>query len=1247
VSQTVDIRSRKSSTSSGDSQNGGRVPPHNLQAEESLLGAMLLSQEAIVPAVEACSANDFYKPAHRHIFEAIVTLWGRGEPADPVTVADELNRAELLEAIGGASTLVSLQANTPATSNAGRYARIVEEHALLRKLISAAGEIAEMGYSVPEDVVSTVDHAESIMFDVAQRRVSDTMAPIRELLVQSLDRLESLYDKGEAITGVPTGFVDLDERLSGLQQSALLIVGARPAMGKCVAWDTPIVDPTTGAIYTAAELHKRGKSGEIVDVFSLDGSHQLQTAQPSAFVDDGIKPVFSVRTRLGRHVRTTLSHPFLTPNGWMPLGKLSVGDSVAVPRRLDVFGIEPQPESELALLAYLLSSSADLSGHPSFETDCEVVAEDSAAHGCRLGARAIRSQHSSDTTSVVFTGRNDLVNPVTELLRRHGLMTPKPSERELPAVIAGLPKEQLSYFLKRLLSCGGDVVADVELGTYFRWSTPSKFIGSQVQHFLLRFGINAELRESNHRWLLSIEAGEQVRLFTREVGLVNAQAAEALANSAELATVATQNVLVGAGGPSDGTSETPTLWESAAAYLSDSVSGPDLPPGADVAWDPIVSIDYDGDEQVYDLTVPVHHNFVAGDVVVHNTAFALNIASHAALTGTKVLYFSLEMSHLEITQRLLCAEARVDASRLRNGRLLDTDWPKINHAIGRLGEAPIYIDDNPNLTIMDIRAKARRLKAGGDGLGLVIIDYLQLMSGRSNAENRQVEVSEMSRGLKILARELNVPVIALSQLSRNLEMRADKRPVLADLRESGCLVASTRITRADTGEDVTIGELYESGERDIPIWTLDDRWKLSVGNLTHAFSSGVKEVFRMKLASGREIEATGNHPFRTVQAWTALEDLTVGTRIAVSRRIPEPQQVQRASDDEVVLAAHLLGSAFSADGQQLRYHSADVANAHAVLDAVASFNVEPVVVDRSQGRDIYFPFVDGTGGDFGDWLVSREIAGSEMPDGLPRFVFALPDFQLRLFFRHFFAEVGVVDCGSQTIDAAVVSPQMASDVQALLRRLEIDSSTSASSASSGSRVGIDEPESVGMFIDGVGIYGAAGARLFELRTALVASSSREQVPFDVLDVVRAAGSGSGVSYSVVREALGKRGSRSPVERLSELGDVFQNKELRQIAEADVVWDQVIEITSIGNQQVFDATVPGTHNFVANGIVTHNSLEQDADVVMFLYRDEVYNAESPDKGTAEVLVSKHRNGPVGTTQLAFIDRYTRFANMARV
>ncbi|MGH9302664.1 MAG: replicative DNA helicase, partial [Acidimicrobiales bacterium] len=238
----------------------GRVPPHNLEAEESLLGAMVLSRDAIATASETTKAEDFYKPAHGHIYDAITTLYGQGEPVDPVTVAEELNRAGLLDAIGGRPALVSLLANTPAISNAGRYATIVAEHALLRRLIAAANEIAELGYDMPEDVALAVDRAESLVFEVAERRVSNTLVSINELLGQTLDRIESLYDRGESITGVPTGYKDLDECLSGLQPSNLIIVGARPAMGK-----------TAFALGMAA--HAAMEAQTPVLLFSLEMSH--------------------------------------------------------------------------------------------------------------------------------------------------------------------------------------------------------------------------------------------------------------------------------------------------------------------------------------------------------------------------------------------------------------------------------------------------------------------------------------------------------------------------------------------------------------------------------------------------------------------------------------------------------------------------------------------------------------------------------------------------------------------------------------------------------------------------------------------------------------------------------------------------------------------------------------------------------------------------------------------------------------
>ena len=697
---------------------------------------MLLSREAIAACSDVrLTAGDFYRPAHGHLFDAITSLYGAGEPVDPVTVADELRRADLLDAVGGPAALIGIQSRTPATSSAAHYARIVGEHALLRRLISVAGEIAEIGYSLPDDVIQAVDRAEAMVFDVAQQRETDSTKQIKDLLDDSLNRLEELYARGESITGLATGYNGLDEMLSGLQPSTLNIVGARPAIGKCLTADTPMVDPATGARTTLGELVARAGDGgdDDIEVVTLDDEHQLTLRRPSQVIDDGIKPVFRVRTRLGREVRTTAAHPFLTPTGWRPLADLTIGTRIAVPRELPVFGDEPV----------------------------------SAEHLERLMAR-------------VHAARVD---------------------RGVPDAAFRLPQDQLAALLRAVLSLSA--TTDDGARPEVAYSTPSGAVAKDLQHLLLRFGVNARRRHRPHRgWQLTIRDPEELRSFAKRIGLAGRDD-ELHRVVRAAAKVIHQHVL---------DTEAHDSWDEVGAarrhvQRSTVTAQPRLrrattgrlvavyddtrlaisTPSA-ILWDEVVGIEPDGMEQVYDLTVPGEHNFVAADVFVHNTAFALGMAMHAALEERRpVLFFSLEMGHLELTSRLLSSEARVDSSKLRTGQLSDAEWNKISHAIGRLAEAPLYIDDNPNATVMEIRSKARRLKSKLGDLGLVVIDYLQLMTGRNSAENRQVEVSEISRGLKILARELETPVVALSQLSRQLELRADKRPMLADLRESGSL----------------------------------------------------------------------------------------------------------------------------------------------------------------------------------------------------------------------------------------------------------------------------------------------------------------------------------------------------------------------------------------------------------------------------------------------------------------------------
>jgi replicative DNA helicase len=206
---------------------------------------------------------------------------------------------------------------------------------------------------------------------------------------------------------------------------------------------------------------------------------------------------------------------------------------------------------------------------------------------------------------------------------------------------------------------------------------------------------------------------------------------------------------------------------------------------SDLWWDEIVSIEPIGEAETFDLTVPDHHNFVADDLVVHNSALVTNIAENASIEhGRPVALFSLEMSETELAQRFVASQARIKGDELRKGRVADQKWPKILEAAGRLAGAPLYVDDSSDVGILEIRAKSRRLHQQSP-LGLIIVDYLQLLRPDGRVESRVEQVGQMSRGLKILARELDVPVIALSQLSRAVESRTDKRPILSDLRESG------------------------------------------------------------------------------------------------------------------------------------------------------------------------------------------------------------------------------------------------------------------------------------------------------------------------------------------------------------------------------------------------------------------------------------------------------------------------------
>lgn len=818
---------------------------------------MVLSRDAIAEVSELVGPEDFYRGAHRTIYESIRNLYDRGEPADPVTLTDELDRRGMLSDIGGAVAVADLVARVPTAANAVYYARIVAEHAVRRRLIDVGTQITRLGYQA-EGADEAVDSAEALVYQVAQRNRGREFVSMKDLLNASFELIERLHDNDSVVTGLSTGFADFDECTAGLQPANLVILAARPAMGKCVTGDATVINAQTGALQRIDEIVQSAGPSSLA-VACLGQDLKLRSGQAVERHDNGVQPVWRLRTKHGREIVATANHPLLAIGGWMPLARLAAGDRIATPRALPFFGTEERPDAEVAAVA-------------------------------------------------------------------RGLRVDRGADAGVPEAFFRLSRRQVAFFLNQLFEGNG----------CFCLTTFSRMLAQQLQHLLLRFGVLATIARKTP-FELHVADRDSAEAFARQIALP----AEARGSRG---------------------AET------------------------DIRWDEVASIEPAGADRVYDLTVPGDHNFVAQDIIVHNSTLATNIATHVAVSLRKpAVLFSLEMSQMELVLRILAGEARVDSERLRTGRLQESDWPKLSQAMGKLAEAPLFIDDTPGINLMEIRSKCRRLKQK-HGLDLIVLDYLQLMQPTRRIDNRVQEVAELSRGLKILAKELEVPVIALSQLSRKPEDRSDRRPQLADLRDSGCLTADARITRADTDVQVTLGELLRSGARNVPVWSLDERGRLVPATMTHVFPSGTKPVYDVALECGRAVKATASHPFMTLDGWVPLAEIPTGSPVAIRQ-----------------------------------------------------------------------------------------------------------------------------------------SP-----------------------------------------------------------------------------------------------------SAAPV----------------------VSWDRISTITPLGAAPVYDATVLGTHSFLANGIVVHNSIEQDADIVCFIYRDEVYDKESAAKGEAELILAKHRNGPLRTIRLSFLGHHSRFASMAR-
>ncbi|MER5457365.1 replicative DNA helicase [Micromonospora sp. NPDC002389] len=876
-----------------------KTPPQDVAAEQCVLGGMLLSKDAIADVVEILKTNDFYRPVHATIFDIILEIYGRGEPADAITVAAALADSGDLARIGGAPYLHTLIASVPTAANAAYYARIVSERAVLRRLVEAGTRIVQLGYGTggggTRDVDDVVDLAQQAVYDVTERRVSEDFAILADMLQPTLDEIEAVGAQGGVMTGVPTGFTDLDRLLNGLHAGQLIIVAGRPGLGKALALDTQLPTPTgwttMGEVKVGDQLIAAdGRPTTVTHAYEVRHNrpcYEVEFSDGSAIVADA-EHLWTTTTRASRRQqnelrprhqwdasardKATAVHRAVTsvPDRLVTyreaveiagsefrnvLHVVAAGVGIAGKvecqysrngkpwrRTVDAYSAHALFDAHLSRVSRVINSETTVA-HPRTVTTEHIAATlrhpaDGRANHAVTNARPLSLPTREDlpippytlgvwlgdghSAGARFTSADPeiaqyveadgfLVTPgsgtysygiklpppaplderccivcggarhcapcrrlrgsFTGLLRAAGVL----DDKHIPQPYLRASEEQRRELLSGLLDTDGTAAP----AGHVQYTTTSERLAEDVYELVVSLGyrcsinrkrVNGRAPESSTAFILNFSTSDEVFRLARK-----------------RESHATRRHATGRTG-------------ARSRYIVDVRPVPSVP---------VRCVTVDNEDHLY----------LAGRSMIptHNSTASMDFARNAAIRANHAsAIFSLEMSKVEIVMRLLSAEARVPLHVLRSGQLSDDDWTKLARCMGEISEAPLFVDDTPSMNLMEIRAKARRLKQRHD-LKLIVVDYLQLMTSPKRTESRQQEVADLSRGLKLLAKEVECPVIAVSQLNRGPEQRTDKRPQLSDLRESGSIEQDADVVILLHRDDYYDKESPRAGEADFII----------------------------------------------------------------------------------------------------------------------------------------------------------------------------------------------------------------------------------------------------------------------------------------------------------------------------------------------------------------------------------------------------------------------------------------------
>jgi replicative DNA helicase len=735
-----------------------RIPPHSYEAEQSVLGGLLLDNSTWDKAADLVTASDFYRYEHRVIFQAMGDLMQASKPADVITVHERLQSLGKAQECGGIAYLNALAQSVPSAANLRRYAEIVRERAVLRKLIEASDEIATQAFNPQGRQVSTIlDESESRIFKIGEEgsRSRQGFHEINNLLVQLMDRVSELAENGaEEVTGVRTGFYDFDRMTAGLQPGDLVVLAARPSMGKA--------QPLDAQVRTRSGWKRMGDLAVGDALASVDGRPSIVTG----VFPQGQRATHELTFSDGRKAEACDEHLWRVHfRQWKEprvLSTAALRDLLArkrYQRRLWIdmptgdFGHDRPLPVDPWVLGSLLGDGC-LSGSSSvrFSTSSDEMLQRLGQllppdmETTPAGGYDFRVVHKSRGRVKGFQGMQPSTLRVA--LNAMGLSGCASDEKFIPRLYLDAHRQARLDLLRGILDTDGWV----ERWGSVRLATSSPQLARDVAELVRSLGGWCSIKAKQPRFRNS--KGELMNGLPSFVcNIAHPEPASLFLLSEKVARCADARVR----------RKLPVLLSITPKRTTEC--------------------------QCISVSHPSRLYITDDHVVTHNTALAINIAEHVAVSeGLPVVVFSMEMGASQLALRMVGSIGRIDQQHLRTGALSNDEWSRLTEAVDKLSKASIFIDETPALNPAELRARARRQARTCGKLGLIVVDYLQLMSGSGGSEeNRATELGEISRGLKALAKELQCPVIALSQLNRSVETRNDKRPMMSDLRESGAI----------------------------------------------------------------------------------------------------------------------------------------------------------------------------------------------------------------------------------------------------------------------------------------------------------------------------------------------------------------------------------------------------------------------------------------------------------------------------